>query len=385
VSELITNIGELTSNTDEVGRRTDAAIVIEDGRVVWIGSQADAPQCDRRVDAGGRALLPGWIDSHTHLLFAGDRTGEFEARMAGKPYTAGGIEVTVAETRRASTEQIISNARRLRQEAEAQGTTFLEVKTGYGLTITDEVRLAEAGSAVADRVTFLGAHVVAPGIDRDSYLSEVCGPMLDAVAQHVQAIDVFCEEGAFSVDEARAVLSAGHRAGLQLRVHGNQLGRSGGVQLAVEMHAASVDHCNHLDEDDISALASSTTVATVLPACDLSTRQPLAPARALVDAGATVAIASNCNPGSSYTTSIPYCVATAVLQMGLTIEEAVWAATRGGALALGLDGSNAPDGMIRIGARADLQLLNAPSIAHLAYRPGVPITSAVWVRGEQIV
>jgi imidazolonepropionase len=378
-TELITGIAELTTNAgsgpgDTDGNRvTDAALIIEDGRIA-----------DARTDVGGRAVLPGWVDTHTHLVFAGDRSAEFEARMAGGRYAAGGIATTVAATRDASEEQLVAGAKRLRAEALAQGTTFLEAKTGYALDVEGEARSARAAAEVADVVTFLGAHLVPAGVDRRDYLDLVTGPMLDAVAPFASYIDAFCEVGAFDVEESREVLLAGRAAGLGVRVHGNQLGESGGVRLAVELEAASVDHCNHLSDADVDLLAGSSTVATLLPACDLSTREPFPPARALVDAGAAIALATNCNPGTSYTTSMAYCVATAVLQMRLTIAEAVWAATRGAAVAVGREHGVDAVGSLRVGGLADLQVLDAPSVSHLAYRPGVPLTVGVWQRGERV-
>jgi imidazolonepropionase len=330
-------------------------------------------------------VLPGWVDSHTHLVFAGDRTAEFEARMAGRAYSAGGIRTTVDATRAAADEALAANLRRLRDEALRQGTTYLETKTGYGLTVEDERRCAAIAAEVADEVTFLGAHVVPAGVSADEYVDLVCGDMLDAVAEYVGWIDVFCEEGAFDAAQSARVLAAGRARGLGLRVHGNQLGTGEGVRLAVEYGAASVDHCTYLTDDDVEALAASRTVATLLPACDLSTRQPLAPARRLLDAGARIALASNANPGSSYTTSMAYCVTTAVLQMNLSVAEAVRSATLGGAYALGIDPTaDGAVGVLRPGARADLHILDAPSVTHLAYRPGVPLTWSVWRRGEPV-
>jgi len=384
MTELITGIGELTTqaeSSDPGERLHDAALVIGDGRVLWVGPAAGAPAADHRTDVGGRAVLPGWVDTHTHLIFGGDRSAEFESRMAGQAYAAGGINTTVAATRTATEEQLVATARGLRHEAEAQGTTFLETKTGYGLDVASEARSARAAASIADVVTYLGAHIVPAAVNRRDYLDLVTGPMLAAVRPHVQFIDVFCEQGAFDVEESREVLMAGRAAGLGLRVHGNQLGFSGGVRLAAELGAHSVDHCNHLHSTDIDALAAGTTVATLLPACDLSTRQPFPPARRLLDAGVSIALATNCNPGTSYTTSMPFCVATAVLQMGLTIGEAVWAATRGAARSLGRDQGPDAVGSLFVGGRADLQVLNAPSLSHLAYRPGVPLTGAVWRQG----
>ncbi|ASF08086.1 imidazolonepropionase [Nocardia brasiliensis NBRC 14402] len=380
MSTLITGIGELTTNTEE-GQLRDAAVLLDGQRIAWVGAAAAAPAADERVDVGGRAVLPGWVDSHTHLVFAGDRTAEFEARMAGRPYRAGGIATTVAATRAASDEQLSANLARHIAEARRQGTTCIETKTGYGLSVADELRSARLAAAAADEVTFLGAHLVPSGMTADHYVDLVCGAMLDAVAPYVRWADVFCETGAFDEAQTDRVLRAAGARGLGLRVHGNQLGPGPGVQLAVKHGAASVDHCTYLTDADIEALAASDTVATVLPACDLSTRQRLAPARALLDAGATVALATNANPGSSYTTSMAFCVATAVLQMGLSVAEAVYAATAGGARALRRDDV----GVVRAGARADLQVLDAPSVTHLAYRPGVPLTFAVWRLGRAVV
>lgn len=384
-STLITGIGELTTNDPGLGILRDAAVVLEADRIAWVGESAVAPAADAAVDVGGRAVLPGWVDSHTHLVFAGDRTAEFEARMAGEPYQAGGIATTVARTRAASDADLEANLTAHLDEAVRQGTTCLETKTGYGLTVEDETRSARIAARHADEVTYLGAHLVPPGADAESYVDLVCGDMLDAVAPYAAWVDVFCEEGAFDEAQSERIVAAAATRGLGVRVHGNQLGAGPGVRLAVRHDAASVDHCTHLTDEDVDALASSATVATLLPACDLSTRQPLAPARRLWDAGATVALASNANPGSSYTTSMAFCVATAVLQMGLTVREAVWAATAGGARALRRDVGDGAVGTVRAGARADLHVLDAPSATHLAYRPGVPLTWAVWRCGRRAV
>ena len=399
MSTLITNIAELMTQDAEHRVLKDAAIVIEGERISWLGAAAGAPAADDAVDAAGRALLPGWVDSHTHLVFAGDRTAEFEARMAGGDYQAGGIAVTTGATRGTGDFDLTRLALGRVAEAVAQGTTYLETKTGYGLDVDNEARIARIASTVADEVTYLGAHLVPAGMDADEYTGLVCGPMLAAVRPYVRWADVFCERGAFNEDQSRRVLTACRDAGLGLRVHGNQLGQGPGVRLAVEFGAASVDHVNHLSRADVQDLADSWsgweaaagtggrgTVATCLPACDLSTRQPLAPARELLDTGVQLALASNCNPGSSYTSSMAFCVATAVLQMRLSVHEAVRAATYGGALALGRESGNDADGeravgSLAVGHRADLHLLNAPSATHLAYRPGMPLTHAVWRAG----
>ncbi|WP_293787936.1 imidazolonepropionase [uncultured Aeromicrobium sp.] len=380
---LVTGIGELRTH-DHPGTLRDAALVVEGERVVWIGSVCDAPDADERLDVEGRAILPGWVDSHTHLLFAGDRSAELAARMAGEAYAAGGIQVTVDATRAASDDALRAHGRRLRDEGAHGGTTTIEAKTGYGLDLATEERLARLSAEVADVVTYLGAHLVPAGVDRRDYLDLVVGRMLDAVRPHASFIDVFCERGAFTVDEAREVLLAGRAAGLGLKVHGNQLGHSGGVALAVELGATSVDHVNHLDADDIAALADSDVVATILPGADLSTRERLAPARELADAGVRLAIATNTNPGTSFTTSMPFCVTTAVLQHRLSLDEALRAATIGGAAALGLDDTADGYGRVRVGGYASFQLLDAPSAAHLPYRPGVDLTAGVWRRGRRV-
>ena len=335
------------------------------------------------VDAAGQAVLPGFVDAHTHLVFGGDRAGEFEARMAGTPYSAGGIRSTVAATRAAGDDELRRRLAGFIDEMRRQGTTTVEIKTGYGLTVDDEERLARLAAEVTDEVTFLGAHVIPPEYagDREGYVDLVCGPMLERCTPFARWVDVFCEDGAFTADEARRVLEAGVARGLEPRVHGNQLAAGPGVAVAVGLGAASVDHCTYLSDTDIALLAASDTVATLLPGVEFSTRQPYPDARRLVDAGVTVALASDCNPGSSFTSSMPLMIALAVREMGLTVAEAVWAATAGGARAL----RRADIGGIAPGMRADLVLLDAPSRTHLAYRPGVPLVAAVWKDGRHVV
>jgi len=391
-SLLITNIGELRT-VGELGTLYDAAIVAEGEKIAWVGPAINAPAADNAVDVGDRAALPGWVDPHTHMLFDGNRAAEFEARMAGESYAAGGINVTVTATRAAGASRLTELLKQRIAAAHAGGTTTIETKTGYGLDLESEVTAARIAHELVDDVSFLGAHVVPAGEDADAYLELVCGDMLQQIRPYVQWIDVFCETGAFDEAQSRRVLQAGQAAGLGLRVHGNQLGPGPGVQLACEMGAASVDHVNFVDASDIDALAQTGTVATVLPACDLSTRMPLAPARKLLDAGATVAIASNLNPGTSYTSSMNFCVGTAVLQMGLSLNEAIYAATVGGATALrrnnvgaGLDSAGRlAVGEISVGARCDLHVLDTAHAIDLAYRPGMPLTWAVFHKGQQIV
>lgn len=391
---LLTGIGELTTNVvvdrDPCGTILDAAVLVRNGRIAWAGRATDARDAvasgsDSRVrvvDAGGRAVIPGFVDSHTHLVFAGDRAEEFAARMAGERYAAGGIRTTVAATRAATDDDLRTRLAALVAEGRAQGTTTVEVKTGYGLDVETEARLARLAAEVTDEVTFLGAHVVAPDHtgSAEEYVDLVVGDMLRAVASHVRWIDAFCEEGAFTADQCRRVLEAGRAAGLGIRVHGNQLGYGEGVRLAVDLGAAAVDHCTFLSDDDVAALAGSDTVATLLPGVEFSTRQPYPDARRLLDAGVTVALASDCNPGSSFTSSLPLMIALAVREMGMTPAEAVWAATAGGARAL----RRTDVGLIAPGMRADLVLLDAPSRVHLAYRPGVPLVRRVWKDGEEL-
>jgi imidazolonepropionase len=380
VSLLLTGIGLLVTQDPELGEIPDAALVIEDARLAWIGPAIQAPEADSAVDLGGRCVLPGFVDSHAHLVFAGDRAEEFAARMTGQPYTAGGIRSTVAATRAASDDQLRANLSKLAAELHAAGVTTFECKSGYGLDLATEERSVRIAAEQTSEVTFLGAHVVPAGIDRGDYLDLVCGEMLAACAPHSRWVDVFCEQGAFDVDESRAVLRAGMAAGLAPRLHANQLTAGGGVALAVELDAASADHCTHLSAADIDALAGSATVATLLPLVEFSTRSPYPDARGLLDAGATVALATDCNPGSGFSTSMPLAIALAVREMRMTPAEAVYAATVGGAKALRRDDI----GRLAVGMRADLVALDAPSYLHLAYRPGVPLIHRVWVAGEEV-
>ncbi|MER7736405.1 imidazolonepropionase [Streptomyces erythrochromogenes] len=383
----ITHIGSLVTNDPAVGDGSplglieNAAVVIDGDRIAWVGPTAQAPAADEVFDAQGRAVIPGFVDSHSHLVFAGDRTQEFNARMSGRAYSAGGIRTTVAATRAASDAELEANLVRHLDEARRQGTTTFETKSGYGLTVADEARALRIAAAHTDEVTYLGAHIVSPDYAEDpaGYVDLVTGEMLAACAPYARWVDVFCEKGAFDGDQARAILTAGAAAGLIPRVHANQLSYGPGVQLAVELEAASADHCTHLTDADVDALAQAadTTVATLLPGAEFSTRAQWPDARRLIDAGATVALSTDCNPGSSYTSSMPFCIALAVRDMRMTPDEALWSATAGGARAL----RRRDIGVLAPGARADLALLDAPSHVHLAYRPGVPLVSAVWQKG----
>ncbi|MBB2910024.1 imidazolonepropionase [Streptosporangium becharense] len=381
-STVFDGIGLLYTGDPAREEIEDAALVIEDGRVVWVGPAVAVPAADRRVDVAGRCVIPGFVDSHAHLVFAGDRTAEFAARMAGRPYTAGGIRTTVAATRAATDAELAARTAALVSEMLAQGTTTVEIKSGYGLTVQDERRSLEIARGFTQETTYLGAHVVPPDASSaDDYVRTVTGEMLDACAPHARWVDVFCERGAFDADQSREILLAGVKAGLLPRVHANQLGPGPGARIAAEVGAASADHCTHLTAGDVEALSSAGVVATLLPGAEFSTRSPYPDARGLLDAGVTVALATDCNPGSSFTSSMPFCVALAVREMRMTPLEAVRAATYGGARAL----RRADVGTLRVGSSADLVILDAPTYVHLAYRPGVPLVTQVWKEGRRVV
>ena len=392
-STLVSGAAEVVTCDPTLGRGplgvlADAAVVVDSGHIAWVGPSAQAPAADRVVDLDGRALIPGFVDSHAHLVFAGDRAHEFTARMAGEAYDGGGIGVSVEATRAADDDELRTLVARRVAEMRASGTTTVEIKSGYGLSVVDEERSLRIAAEFTAETTFLGAHVVPPelraaqggrGVEaRSAYLDLVTGPMLAACAPHARWVDVFCEPNsphAFTEDESRRVLEAGRAAGLGLRVHGNQLGPGPGVQLAVELGAASVDHCTFLTDADVDALAGAagTTVATLLPGVEFSTRSPYPDARRLVDAGVSLALASDCNPGTCYTSSMPFVIALAVREMRMTVAEALLAATVGSARSLRRDDV----GRIAVGLRADLAVVDAPSHEHLAYRPGMAIARAL--------
>lgn len=384
---LFTDIGSLVTNDPGLGEGplgivNDAALVVDAGRIAWVGARASAPAADAVVELQGRTVIPGFVDSHAHLVFAGDRAEEFAARMSGTAYSAGGIRTTVAKTRSATDEELRANIRRLVNELHRSGVTTIEIKSGYGLDVDTEARSLRIASEFTGETTYLGAHVVAPEYadDPSSYITLVTGDMLDACAPYSKWIDVFCDRGAFDADAARAILGAGAARGLLPRIHANQLQRGDGVRVAVELGAASADHCTHLTDDDVDLLAASNTVATLLPGAEFSTRATYPDARRLFDAGVKVALATDCNPGSSYTTSMAFCIAVAVRDMHFTPDQALQAATVGGARALRLDDV----GHLGIGARANLAALDAPSHLHLAYRPGVPLVHDVFIDGRKV-
>ncbi|MGN6162092.1 MAG: imidazolonepropionase [Marmoricola sp.] len=376
MAEVFTGIAQLVTNDPAhdgtpLGIVTDAAIVTDHGRIAWIGPRTSAPAADLAHDLGGRAVIPGFVDSHAHLVFAGDRSTEFAARMAGESYAAGGIRSTVTATRAATDEQLEANLVRLLGEMRRQGTTTVEVKSGYGLTVPDEARSLAIARRFTPETTYLGAHVVPDGTTPEDYVALVTGPMLDRAAAYARWIDVFCERGAFDAEQARTILQAGMAQGLLPRIHANQLGHGPGIEVACEVGAASADHCTFASDEDLRSLADAGVVATLLPGVEFSTRSPYPDARRFLDAGVTVALATDCNPGSCFTSSMPFCVAIAVRDMRMTPAEALWAATAGGARALRREDV----GQLVPGASADFAVLDAPSYLHLAYRPGVPIVA----------
>jgi imidazolonepropionase len=386
---LVTDIGCLVTNEASIdgtplGIIHDAAFSVTDGKVSWVGSRSEVSVGDyqRVVSANDKTVIPGFVDSHNHLIFAGDRAAEFSARTQGQPYSAGGINYTVEQTRSASNQELRHNAAALVTEGLTSGTTTVEIKSGYGLSVADEVRSLQIAREFTEETTFLGAHVVPAEYKNapEDYVAMVCGPMLDAVAPHSKWIDVFCDRGAFSPDQTRQILKAGIAKGLLPRLHANQLEPGEGIKVGVELGAASVDHISHFDGSDIAALAKSNTVATFLPGAEFSTRSKYPDARPMFEAGINVAIASDCNPGSSFTTNMPLMIALAVREMFFTPEQALWSATKGGALAL----CRTDVGYLAIGARADFSILSSNSYLHLAYRPGVNLIEQVWRNGNQV-
>ena len=387
MSIAITNIGSLVTNDQNLGSGIlgeieNAALVIENYQIAWVGVTSEVPDSDQKIDIAGKAVIPGFVDSHAHLLFAGERSKEFQARMKGEKYSAGGIKSTVAATRAESNEALEQNMLRLVGEMQKSGITTFETKSGYGLTTEDETRALQIAAKHTPETTFLGAHVVPSEYagKEDKYVELVTGEMLDSVLPYVKWIDVFCDQGAFDVDQSRQILQAGIDKGVLPRIHANQLTQGGGVQLAVELDCASADHCTHLSDKDIEALAGSNTVATLVPGAEFSTRATYPNAARLFDAGVNVAIATDCNPGSSYTTSMPFCIALAIREMGFSPEQALWSATIGGAKAL----RRTDVGALAVGQSADLVILNAPSYLHLGYRPGVDLVSEVFKSGKSI-
>lgn len=383
-SIALTNIETLVTNSAELGEgllgtSSHMTLVIEDEKVAALSNRTP-DGVDRVIDCSGKTVIPGFVDSHTHLIFAGDRSEEFASRSRGEKYSAGGIKTTVAATRAASNSKLTSNAQLLLDEALSHGTTTVEIKTGYGLTRADEIRSLEIASTFTDEITLLAAHVVPEEFtgDSDAYVELIIKEIIPVV--NAKWIDVFCDTGAFTVDQSRRILNAGRTAGMLPRIHANQLTRTSAVELAIEVDAASADHLSASNDADIEALANSSTVATLLPGAEFSTGHQGKLGRRLLDAHAQVAIATDCNPGSSFTTSMPFCIAAAVSLLGFTVDEALYAATAGGAAAL----RNSSIGNLAIGSRADIAILKSPSYIHLAYRPGVQLVEKTLKAGSEV-
>lgn len=383
-STAFTNIATLVTNNPNIGEGLlgllhNATVVIEDGKISAVGESSQSG-VDQEIDCTGKTLLPGFVDSHTHLIFGGDRAQEFSARSKGEKYSAGGIATTVEATRQASDSSLHGNAQRLLNEALNSGTTTVEIKSGYGLNEVDEARSIEIASQFTAETTLLAAHVVPPEFksDVDGYVNLIIEKIIPATT--AKWVDVFCDNGAFTEEQSRRILQAGIANGLIPRIHANQLERTNAVQIAIELGAASADHLSNSTDEDIQALAASQTVATLLPGAEFSTQHEGKFGRKFLDSGATVAIATDCNPGSSYTTSMPFCIAAAVSLMGFNVEEALLAATLGGAKAL----RRSDIGKIAPGLQADLALLNTDSYIHLAYRPGVNLISQTYKSGRAV-
>ena len=385
-STLFHNANQIVTNSSDqlydLSIIENASLLVNDKKITWMGASADAPKSDNIVDCTNRVLLPGFVDSHSHLVFAGDRSAEFAARMAGESYSAGGIHFTVEKTRAASDEVLRSNISKLIAEMHENGITHYEIKTGYGLTLQDEIRALKIAREFTEDVTLMAAHVVPKEFEnnRSEYVDLIINEMLPASVGIAKWVDVFCESGAFFIDESKRILMAAKQLGFGLKIHANQLGQAETLQLAAELSVTSADHCTYLENNDIAALIEKDVVATLLPATEFSTNSPYPDAQKLITAGAKVAIATNCNPGSSFTTSMPFCIAVAVREMNFTTEQAIWAATKGGALAL----ANRDLGKLAVGGFADLVVLDAPSYVHLAYRPGVSMIHSTYISGQRV-
>jgi len=376
-STLVTNIKQLVTNDPELGTLADAALVYTDGKISWVGGKTKAPAADSLIDADGGSVIPGFVDSHTHAIFAGDRLQDFLARMNGTRYASGGIETTVAETRAATNESLRNHLENVVTEFTEHGITTFEIKSGYGLDVDTELKLLRIAKEFTDETTFLGAHVIPSEFtnDRRGYIDLVKGKMLETVAPHAKWIDAFCDNGALTVEEAREIILAGQAKGLLGRLHGNQLGDTGGIELAIELGLASVDHCTYATDVQLESLAHSKTVATLLPGAEFSTRSPYPDARRFFEKGVKVALATDFNPGSSYISSMPFVMAIAVRDMHFTPEQALVAATKGGADAL----RRTDVGHLGVGARADIVILDVPSFEYIAYRPGTQLIKKVLV------
>jgi imidazolonepropionase len=391
---LLTGIGLLTTNTGPA--IADAAVAIDEEKVTFAGPAADAPESEGRtvIDCGGAAVLPGFVDSHTHVVFAGDRSDEFARRLAGATYSeiaaeGGGILATVEATRSSSEQELFRLAAERVWRMIGAGTTTIEIKSGYGLDPETELRQLRVARRIGEelpvtvRTTFLGAHSVPAEFkgDRDGYIRLLIEEMLPAAATFADYCDVFVEDGVFDVDEARAIFGAASTLGMGARVHAEQLGHSGGANLAAEIGAVSADHLDNATIDDARALATAGVAAVLVPGASYTLRSAQAPGPMLQEAGCTVALATDCNPGTSYFEGMGPIISLGVVEMGLTADQAIWAATRGGALSLGLEDR----GLIETGAQADLLVLDAPSPTHIPYRPATNLVSRVFSSGRPVI
>lgn len=378
---FITGIGELTTNVGSPIR--DAVVAVENGSITYAGPASDAPdQTGERIDCGGGAVMPGFVDAHTHLVFAGDRSDEFARRLAGESYSeiaaaGGGILSTVAATRVATDDELFRLAADRVWRMVRTGTTTIEIKSGYGLDARTELALLAVARRIGEelpvtvKTTFLGAHSVPIEYrdDRDGFVDLLVEEMLPAAAPLADYCDVFVEDGAFSVEEGRRIFTRAAELGMGARVHAEQLGRTGGAMLAAEIGAVSADHLDFANEEDARAMAAAGVAAVLVPGASYTLRSRQAPGSMLLEAGCTVAVATDCNPGTSYFESMVPILSLAVVEMGLTVTEALSAATFGGASSLGLHDR----GTMEPGKVADLIVLDAPSARHLVYRPGADL------------
>jgi imidazolonepropionase len=386
VSDLVVRrIGRLTTWAQP--RLADAAVVIRDGLVDWVGADRDLPAGLGdlpELDAARAAVLPGFVDCHTHSVWAGSRRDDVVGRLTGASYSAGGIASTVNATRAASTAELLALAQHRLDAALGLGTTTIEVKSGYGLTPADELRLLDVAATLTGptvTTTYLGAHVVAPGRDRREYVAEVVAQLPAAVEHGASWCDVFCDDGAFTVDEARTILTAARAAGLGLRMHAEQLSHTGAALLAAELGCASADHLDHVTASDAQAMAAAGVVAVLVPVTSLYTRSDRwSHGRILREAGCTLAVATDCNPGTAWCESMPYAVQLACLGMGLEVDEALRAATLGGAAAL----RRTDIGRLEIGNRGDLVVLASDHEADLVAHLGTAPTTATVVGGAVV-
>lgn len=363
------------------------ALLIRDGRIGWVGSPDEAPAADRWEDLGSALVSPGLVDSHTHPVFAGDRADEAAARLEGQPYAAGGILRTVAATRQAPDAELQALVEDRFRAALAGGTTTLEAKSGYGLTTVEELRalrlIGAAAAAAGIRVvrTFLGAHAVPPeATSTEAYVATVIEDMLPAVADEAEFCDVFCDRGFFTPAQAEAILTAARGHGMGLKLHADQLARTGAAELGVRLGATSVDHLEQLDAAGVRALAASATVATLLPGPAVAMRDRLPPARALLDAGASVALATDANAGTYANPSMPLVIGLGATLLGMSVGEAIAAATAGGAAAIGMSHEI---GVLREGMTADLVAWDAEHEGAFALRLGGVTPARIWIGGEE--